>query len=87
MACHCCNISMKGAVLPGRNDAEMGPTNLLHTLAYYNEYNERFDLIVIINESCHVITGSLHSLTSNFHVIAGIVPSEIRREAAASKNA
>ena len=25
-----CNISSKGAVLPGRNDAEMGPANSLH---------------------------------------------------------
>ena len=28
-----CNISSKGAVLLGRNDAEMGPANLLHALA------------------------------------------------------
>ena len=27
---HRCNISSKGAVLPGRNDAEMGPKNSLH---------------------------------------------------------
>ena len=30
---HRCDISSKGAVLPGRNDAEMGPANLLHTSA------------------------------------------------------
>ena len=30
-----CNISLKGAVLPGCNDAEMGPANLLHALVYY----------------------------------------------------
>ena len=30
-------------VLPGRNDAKIGPTNSLHALAYYSEYNERFD--------------------------------------------
>ena len=42
---HRCDISSKGAVLPGRNDAEMGPANSLHTSAYYSEYNERFDLI------------------------------------------
>ena len=40
---HRCNISSKGAVLPRRNDAEMGPTNSLHASAYYREYNERFD--------------------------------------------
>ena len=40
-----CDISSKGAVLPGRNDAEMGPANSLHASAYYSEYNERFDLI------------------------------------------
>ena len=27
---HRCDISSKGAVVPGRNDAEMGPANLLH---------------------------------------------------------
>ena len=41
---HRCDISSKGAVLPGHNDAEMGPARL-HASAYYNEYNERFDLI------------------------------------------
>ena len=40
---HRCDISSKGAVLPGRNDAEMGLTNSLHAPAHYNEYNERFD--------------------------------------------
>ena len=29
--------SLKGAVLPGRNDAEMGPANSLHASAYYSE--------------------------------------------------
>ena len=28
-------------MLPGRNDAEMGPANSLHASAYYSEYNER----------------------------------------------
>ena len=36
--------SSKGAVLPGRNDAEMGPAHSLHASAYYSEYNDRFDL-------------------------------------------
>ena len=27
---HRCDISLKGAVFPGRNDAEMGPANSLH---------------------------------------------------------
>ena len=40
---HRCNISSKEAVLPGRNDAEMGPANSLHASAYYGEYNEIFD--------------------------------------------
>ena len=39
-----CDISSKGAVLPRRNDTEMGPANSLHASAYYSEYNERFDL-------------------------------------------
>ena len=30
MASYCCDISSKGAVLPGLNDAEMGPSNSLH---------------------------------------------------------
>ena len=42
---HRCDISSNGAVLPGRNDAEMGPANSLHASAYHSEYNERFDLI------------------------------------------
>ena len=45
---HRCNISLKGAVLPGRNDAEMGPANSLHASAFYSEYNKRFDLIDLI---------------------------------------
>ena len=45
---HCCGISLKEAVLPGRNDAEMGPANSLHALAYYNEYNVRFDLNTVL---------------------------------------
>ena len=39
---HRCDISSKGAVLLGRNDAEMGPANSLHVSARYSEYNERF---------------------------------------------
>ena len=27
---HCCNVSSKGAVLPGRHGVEMGPANSLH---------------------------------------------------------
>ena len=30
---HHCDISAKGTVLPGRNDAVMGTANLLHALA------------------------------------------------------
>ena len=33
MARHCCGIFLKGAVLPGRNDAERGSSNLLHVSA------------------------------------------------------
>ena len=42
---HRCDISSKGPVLPGCNDAEMGLANSLHASANYSEYNERFDLI------------------------------------------
>ena len=41
---HHCNIFLKEAVLPGRNDTEMGPANSLHALVRYSNYNERFDL-------------------------------------------
>ena len=34
---HRCDISSKEAVLPRRNNAEMGPTNSLHVSAYYSE--------------------------------------------------
>ena len=40
----CCDISSKGAMLPGCNDVEMGPTNSLHVSAYYSKNNERFNL-------------------------------------------
>ena len=40
---HRCDISSKEAVLPGRNDAEMGPANSLHASAYYSDYTKRFD--------------------------------------------
>ena len=42
---HRCNISLKGDVLPWRNDTGIGRANSLHASAYYNEYNKRFDLI------------------------------------------
>ena len=32
-------------MLPGRNEAEMGPANSLHVSAWYSEYNERFDWV------------------------------------------
>ena len=44
MARNSCDTTAKGAVLPGRNDAEMGPTNSLQASAYYSDYHERFDL-------------------------------------------
>ena len=47
------DISSK-AVLPGRNDAEMGPANSLHASTYYSEYNERFDFDVAFINSLTV---------------------------------
>ena len=38
MVCHCRDISLKGAVMPGRKEEEMGPANSLHASAYYGEY-------------------------------------------------
>ena len=46
---HRCNSSLKGAVLPGRNDAVMGSANLLHASVHYSEYNERFDSLLRVS--------------------------------------
>ena len=46
-----CEISPKGAVLPGRNDAKMGHADSLHALVYYSEYNTEFDLKIQVNQS------------------------------------
>ena len=46
---HRCDSSSEGAVLPWRNDAEMGPANSLHASTYYSEYNERFDLLFLLS--------------------------------------
>ena len=42
---HRCDISSKKTVLPGRNDAEISPANLLFASAFNSEYNERFDTL------------------------------------------
>ena len=52
---HCSNISSKGAVLRGRNDAETGLANSLHASAYYSEYNERFEFDLIWYSSVPII--------------------------------
>ena len=49
MARHACDVSSKGPMSPGRDDAVMGAANLLHALAYCSEYNERFDLTSTID--------------------------------------
>ena len=36
------------------NDAKMGLANSLHASAYYNEYNERFDLIFYFDFSIEI---------------------------------
>ena len=51
---HRCDFSLKEAVLPGRNDTEMAPANYLHASAYYSEYNERFDLVVML-DWCNIL--------------------------------
>ena len=43
MAPNRCNISLKGAVLPGRNDTDMGPANVLHV--WHNTASKTKDLI------------------------------------------
>ena len=37
---HRCNMFSREAVLPGRNDSEMGPNNSLHASAYYSKYTK-----------------------------------------------
>ena len=52
-----CDISLKGAVLPGHNDTEMGPANLLHASAQNREYNETFRRIhALIDHSLFLFT-------------------------------
>ena len=46
-ACRRCNISLKEAVLSGRNDVEMNPTNSLHASAQYSKYTVINNLIWI----------------------------------------
>ena len=76
MARHHYNISSKGAVLPWRNDAEMGPANSLHASANYIERNERYDFGVFHHtwfwnlslyslycaEACHELAGPISAL-------------------------
>ena len=62
---HCCDISLKRAVLHGRTDAEMGPANSLHASAYCSKYNERFDFD--LTKLCvHVYSESLIEISVFF---------------------
>ena len=70
---HHCDISSKGAVLPGRNDTEMSPANSLHASAYYSENNERFDLKLLWS-----LTGSLLDLLKISVALKRIVEKSIR---------
>ena len=36
---------LERALLPGRKDADMGPANSLHAMAYYCKHNKTFDLL------------------------------------------
>ena len=69
-----CDIVAKGAVLPGHNDTEMGPTNWLHASAYYSEYNERsdFDLIEKKLQYCtnksHNFISLIDSVKFSYHI-------------------
>ena len=47
MARHGCDISLKGAMLPGRNDAEMGPAKSLQVSLNTASIMKDFDLIDI----------------------------------------
>ena len=43
MAHHCCGISSKEVVQPGRNYTDKELANSLHASAYYSKDNERLD--------------------------------------------
>ena len=58
-ACHRCNISLKGAVLLGRNDTDKGSANSIQASAQYSENNERFDLCILFTY-CQYLQGTLH---------------------------
>ena len=53
MAHHRCDIFLKGAMLPGCHDVEMGPANLLQVSVYYSKYNERFKKEVLLCTVVH----------------------------------
>jgi len=44
---------MQVAMLPWRYDADMGTANLLHPLALYGDYNERFGFGLLDRGSNH----------------------------------
>ena len=61
-------------MLPGCNDAEMGPANSLDAWAPYNEKNERFDLInyyILHQTSVLNITAEYHCNSNIKHVVDG----------------
>ena len=63
------DIFLKEAVLPGRNDAEMGPANLLRASAYYNECIEKFLFVLMFSTICFCLMLSsykYHQKKSNF---------------------
>ena len=49
-----------------RNDAEMSPANSLHTLAYYSEYNERFNFDLHTAISCTPHLFADHTICLSF---------------------
>ena len=65
---HRCNISSKGAVLPGRNDAEMGPANSLHASAYYSEYKWKIWFEVYMHQSLSHLSQERAKVPSGFRV-------------------
>ena len=46
---HRCDISSKGDMLPAGAMTGIGPANSQHASAYYNEYNEKFNIILLDN--------------------------------------
>ena len=63
---HHCDIFSKVAVWPGRNNAQISPANTLH-LRYNNEYNEKFDVVVICTV-LYLFSSTIRDISIGFEI-------------------